>query len=144
MAVITTSGGSDLLGHLRGNYLNALRVHLFKNNAFPKRESVLEDFVEADFSGYGSTRILSSWNSIEDKGDYWETRHAQVRWNHDGGGEANRIYGAYVTTEGGVLVWASRLTPADREMRELGDTITYTPTFKFYVVSGEPCNGSDS
>lgn len=88
--------------------LATAEFRLFKNNYTPIATSVTGDFTEADYSGYGG-EVVSSWTSVDlDLSGRAFTLSDVIPYAHDGGGTANTIYGYYVTTPGGTLLFAER------------------------------------
>lgn len=72
----------------------ALRVGLFKNNATVNDATVLGDLTPADFSGYSVwTPSYGAAATVSNQGKASAGSH---NFDHNGGGTANTIYGAYL------------------------------------------------
>lgn len=85
-------------------------VHLFQNDYHPNRESVLDDFVEATFSGYEVLDLnRDQWLDPVTIGGVASTTYGVTlaSWVSTSGSQV--VYGYYVTDEGdSVVLWAER------------------------------------
>lgn len=79
-------------------------LKLYSNNYSPSATTVLSDFTEATFSGYtGYTFTRSSWDAATSVGGQGSSSRTAVSWTT---GSAETIYGYYVVTDTGSLLWA--------------------------------------
>lgn len=81
---------------------------LFQNDVEPRRDWTISNVVPANFSGYAGLQLLTGWTTPVRIGNRFQTRAAGVTWTHNGGPNQNWIFGYYVVTAAGVLVWAER------------------------------------
>lgn len=100
-------------------------LHLFKNNHVPDVTDVNGDYTEANFSGYAAISALSFGAAFVNPDGKGEVDASPESFTHNGGGTSNTIYGAYVTDDGGDVVYAERFG-APISMASNGDLITYT------------------
>jgi len=85
------------------------KIGLFKNNWTPLITSVLADVTPADFGGYAGLLTLTAWDTggITFTSPRYVCLHPVKTWTANGV-STNSIYGYYVQTAGGVLLWAQR------------------------------------
>lgn len=106
-----------------GTVLHTLR--LFQNDHVPDVLDIDADYTEADFSGYAAV-ALGSWNpafvNVDGKG---EIDADPTTFEHDGGGDDNNVYGAYITDQAGLVVYAERFD-APIVMEAAGNKVIYT------------------
>lgn len=102
------------------------RIHLYQNNYIPTIFSTVADFTEADFSGYGTSIVLTWGVPFINGSNQAEIDALAVTWTRSGGPTSNTVYGIYVTDNAGNLAYAERF-PAPINMVSIGDAITYTP-----------------
>lgn len=92
-----------------------LHLHLFKNNYTPNRESELDDFVEADYSGYAIIQLdRSEWRDPVTMNGVAVTLYGLTPLSWVSASGTQTVHGYYVTNEADDLViWAERfVTPA--------------------------------
>lgn len=93
--------------------VDAYEVGLYKNDWTPVVGDTIAAVTPADFGGYSGRIVLNAWDT---GGIVFTTPraivlHPFVTWTADGT-STNDIYGYYVTTGGGVLLWAERRVDA--------------------------------
>lgn len=101
-------------------------IRLFKNNHVPADTDTAADYTTADFSGYPGPVGLIWGSAFVNDADQGEVDAAQVDWEHNGGGTANLIYGVFVISGTGHLVYAERFD-APISMAAPPDAIHYIP-----------------
>jgi hypothetical protein len=123
--IFCEGGWLNVLGFaLAGNTL--FRIHLFQNNHVPVFTDDLISYVEATFSGYGSSLLLGWGSPFINGSNQAEVDASTVVWTRSGGAVSNSIYGVYVTDGTGNLAYAERFG-APVSMVNPGDTISYIP-----------------
>jgi hypothetical protein len=106
-------------------------LHLYNNNATPAGTSVIGDFIEATFTNYAAyTLTRGSWASAITSNFGGGTvkaysTYATQTWSCGASGDT--IYGYYVTTDGGNLLWAESFS-SPRVLFNT-DTLLLTPVF---------------
>ena len=128
MLHIPLVGDLQLLTDLISVWANTLVIHLFQNNYTPVDGTVVGDFVEATFDGYGSQGV-STWGSPTIVGPRGQTQAASNTWTKAAGTNPNLIYGYYILDGAGNLLWAERDPAAPIPMNVAMDTYTITPGF---------------
>lgn len=129
--VISNSGKIELIDKMLKDALSTdenLILKLFKNNVTLTEESVLDDFIEADFTNYVS-KIISrnSWNT-ELTGGKAKATSSTLQWNC--GATGNTIYGYYLIGQNSnTLLWAEKFDPPANLSNN--DFINVTPVFTF-------------
>src|SRR5438132_1401876 len=104
MFILTDSGERAFLTAIVGTYTN-MQLHLFKNNYTPVEGSTVANFTEADFGGYAAVSLSNAVQTVDHVA--WDA----ITWTRTGT-PTNTIYGAYVTDNGGtVLYWTKTITP---------------------------------
>jgi len=128
MPLVTTDQGEVILLDMLVSVLgDELELHLFSNDHTPDREDTAADYDEADFSGYVS-QLCENWSNAAEVADKAQTTADPKQFAHNGGSEANDIYGYYVLDPvSGYLLWAERDQNAPIIMSALGHTYTVTP-----------------
>jgi hypothetical protein len=112
----------------------AYTMHLYKNNYSPIEASVLGDFTEADFSGYGGGQVITGWTTPVDSGAHRAIAHATTLvWTHGAGATNNDIYGYYVT-QGADLIWAEAFNGGPVPMSSNGASLSVQP---YYTARSE-------
>jgi hypothetical protein len=109
--------------------LNGYKIHLFKNNLTPTDASVIGDFTEADFTGYASQNLTTFATAFLNGANQGETDAGLYTFTQSGSTTTNNIYGYYVTTAGGALVYSERNPNAPVAMT--GSGLQYVVDVKF-------------
>jgi len=99
-------------------------ISLFKNDHVPAFTDTIADYTPADFSGYVGPTALAWGSAFVNGSDQGEIDALPVTWTHTGGATANTIYGIYVLSSAGDLIYAERF-PAPLAITSIGDSITY-------------------
>lgn len=101
-----------------------LKIGLFKNDATVNDATVLADLTAADFSGYAAwTPTHGAAATVSNQGKAAAGSH---NFDHNGGGTANTIYGAYLWNDDtGKLLKAVKFD-APITMDDAADRITVT------------------
>jgi len=82
-------------------------VRLFQNNLTISATTVIGDFTEATYSGYAAQ--TSAWTTpATDGSGRAHTQSDVLQYAHSGGATANTIYGYYVVSSGGDLLFAEK------------------------------------
>lgn len=107
---------------------NFMELRLFKNDFIPAVDSVIGDFVEANFSGYAAV-ILNSWVNIfgepDGKRGIQDDPHTFVCNSLS---SLNEIYGYYiVNNDEGRLMFAQRADGDPVPIEGVGDSYTVKP-----------------
>jgi len=104
--VISNEGEINVLKRLVNQ---TLKVRLFKNDIIPSDGTVLGSFNQATFPGYAEKTINGGMSppatDLDGKGS---TTSGNCIWTRGVGAGSETIYGYYVVTSGGVLLWAQR------------------------------------
>lgn len=130
MAIVISPGGLiDLLTY-KLPYLGSLRIHLFKNNLTPTEDTILEDFVEANFDGYAA-QDLDDWGAPFLNVDVQAQVYAGLHvWTATGGVTPNSIYGYYCTSGDDLLLaYSDRNAGAPVLIDAEGESYSVLPTF---------------
>lgn len=102
------------------------RYRLFQNNYTPVEGSVVGDFTEATYSGYGGSKEPTYGTPCTVSGTSFVTGGSMF-FQHDGGGTSNTIYGYYVTkTDDTTLLFAERFT-SSKSMATVADILQLFP-----------------
>lgn len=100
MVVFTHDSAETLVG-ANADVIDGMVVRLFKNDVTPTAGSVGADFTEADFTGYAAADPLEKGAPFIGSDGQWKTQFQRLQWDHDGGPNANTVYGWYVMSTGG-------------------------------------------
>lgn len=113
------------------NLLDGLTIKLFQNDYTPVNTSVAGDFTVATFDGY-SNQTLSGFSAaalnVDNKA---QTVGDLVTWTKTAGATSNTIYGYYVVTGGGALVYAERNPAGGVLVNTTGQTFSVLPRFTY-------------
>lgn len=108
----------------------AYTYHLYQNNvSIVSGTTVLTDFVEATFSGYGTGLVVGSWNASTWVDPRAIADAAPLYWTHNGGATSNLIYGYFVTDGGGLLAWAEVNPSGPITINAAGQTYAVIPRY---------------
>jgi hypothetical protein len=87
-----------------------VKFHLYQNNLTPSEDTLLADFVEADYDGYAAVAALAAAYPsyfIMPDGSALGVFDVTVLFIDGGSTTPNTIYGLYVTNTGGTQLLAS-------------------------------------
>lgn len=102
---------------------------LFTNNVTPSRASVLSDFTEASWSGYGAiTRTWTDYTLHGVSGDAGYAIAAPIAFSNSSGSDQT-AYGYYVTDSGNSLVMAAALFDGAPITIPTGQATSVVPTW---------------
>ena len=110
--------------------LDGAKLRLYKNNYTPVNGSVLGDFTVANFDGYAEIN-LAAWSAAAlDANNKAATAMASQTFTMTApAATPNDIYGIFVVTAGGVLLYAERNPAGPITMNTAGQTYSYLPRF---------------
>lgn len=98
------------------------KLHLFKNDINPNSESLLADFIEADFDGYVAPTCTFGAAYIDPDGTPLSSAGEKMFVQDDAIG--NDIYGAYLTDAAGTtLLRSARFADAPYPLVNAGDAL---------------------
>jgi hypothetical protein len=128
---IPTGASLQYLDNLIADLLDTAIVRVFKNDYTPVDGSVLGSFTEANFTGYAQIN-MSGWSAAAlDGNGKAATTADQVTWTMGTPGTTNTVYGIYVVTAAGALLYAERNPSGGILLNTLGQTFSYLPKFTF-------------
>lgn len=112
-----------------GQFLDGLKIRLYKNDTTPNDASVLADFTTADYSGYADSDVIE-WGGPYLLGSNVVVTAPTEQFQPTGSGTANLIYGYVVYFDGSpdVLRWGVRL-PLPVSMDSALSSLFVAPTF---------------
>lgn len=87
-----------------GGPLNANKLHLYKNNITPSRNTVLADLIEADFDGYAAIAALVWSAPFLDVDGTALVMGADAAFIATGGTTPNTVFGWYLTNAGSTVL----------------------------------------
>lgn len=130
--LIPDTGERFLLGKLQFALNQSCELRLYKNDITPTALSVLGDFLECNFSGYGSRSLVNKWGPPFTRPDgRAQIETATQTWQGTGAGVENTVFGYYVTAlNGQFLLWAQR-GPEPKLIGAGGSSYLVTPRFTF-------------
>lgn len=106
-------------------------LRLFSNNATPAGTSVISDFTEATFTSYAAlTLTRGTWASAATSdfgGGTIKAYSTYAQQTFTCGTTGDTIYGYYMTTVGGALLWAEKF--ASPRVLSNTDELLVTPFF---------------
>ena len=108
--------------------LDDVTVHLYQNDVAPGPDTVVGDLTEADFSGYAASAALVFGGPFQNADGEIEMDLPSHQFDHSGGAVANVIFGYYVLTTGGDLLFAERFA-ASIPMIVITNSIVVLPRF---------------
>lgn len=131
LLIVPNVGKKDLLGVMSGASIAVpTSFRLYQNDLTPGPATVIGDFTVANFTGYANGVLAG----VAVAGALDGSNRAVVTWNAltftKNGATGNTIYGYYVTTGAGNLLWAERFDGAI-PMTVNGAFIQITPRFTF-------------
>lgn len=104
--VVPQTGLDQILFILASNWDTLNTVHLYQNNLSPVYGTVLGDFLECTFSGYGA-QAIGPWPGPLPVGDgVHEIMTAPTLTFTSGTGSSNNVYGYYCLDGSGNLIFA--------------------------------------
>lgn len=123
---LVDAGISNRLTQLQTNWnATPLKLHLYSNNQTPTTSSVIGDFTECTFAGYAAQN-LTTWTAPSVAAHVASMTAAALTFTRSTTGALQNIYGYYVTTSGGTLLWAEIFSDAPRVVTNAGDSLTVT------------------
>lgn len=112
-------------------FLDACKVHLFKNNINLSPSNVVGDFEEANFTGYAVSSVIVWGAPYTAANQFAEVQGGTKQFNATGDTVGNTVYGYYVTdTAGTGLKYAERFDEGI-PMTEAGRSIVVNPKFTY-------------
>lgn len=112
--------------------LNGAAIRLFKNDLTPINTTVLADFIQADFTGYAA-QTLAGWAvAILDANNKGSSTATVNTWTCSGLAVPNTVYGVYIVSAAGALLYAERNPSGGILVNSIGQTYAYTPVFTFH------------
>lgn len=132
MALKVPQGASlTFLDALIAALLDGGELHAFQNDYTPIGTTVIGDLTEADFDSYAAI-TLNNWDAASLNPDDKAFTEEDVRtWTMGGSSTPNTVYGVYVTTAGGALLYAERNPAGGVLINTAGQTYSYLPRFTF-------------
>ena len=128
MAIKVPNTGEVLILQELIAYLNSLVIDLYQNNYTPVDTSLAADFTVATFDGYAQKTLDTFAAAFLNGNDKAETDHLLLTWVSTGV-TANTIYGYYVRTSGGLLVYAERNPTGGTLIDAIGESYSILPRF---------------
>lgn len=115
--------------------LNELYLRLYKNDFVPDRYSEIDDFVEADFTGYAAVGFIDWGDPFLNVHDDAEVDHDPIVFEQTGTDTTCDVYGYYVTDGAGEVLWFAERNPAGaNHMDTTGKTYTVIPKFVEAII----------
>lgn len=102
-------------------------LHLFKNNVTPNEDTVIGDLTEATETGYASITLTGSSWTVSTLVGITSATFAEQTFTFTVGAD---IYGYYVTSNGGNLLWLERFDGAPFQLPSGGGVIAITPSIE--------------
>lgn len=130
--VVNRDGANALLAVLQtaikaGGSLGATKLGLFQADIVPTPNTPLVDLVEADYDGYAQKTLTWTIGPYFNPGNQSELQNTSQNWTPTGSTTPNTIYGYFVLSAAGALLWAERFdTP--RVLDGATTTLTLLPT----------------
>lgn len=117
------------LDALKTAWLMGASLRLFKNNITPGDADVAATYTEANFTGYAPI-TLNSWGAaFLNAGNKAESDEINRVFTQTGVGVVSDVYGYYVLTAGGLLMFAERNPGGLVVMDTAGKTYSVLPRF---------------
>ena len=115
---------STIADQLEGAFLS-----LYQNNYTPIGGTVLADLVEADFPGYAPIELVG-WPNAALNADFKASTQLPMQFfTCSGSATPNNIYGVYVVSAVGDLLYVERNPSAPIAMNTAGQLYGYLPRF---------------
>ena len=125
--VFVQLGDNLILDRIVADFEALVSLRLFQNNWTPTVTDTVANYTEATFSGYAAVDISALWGAAYTNGaGQGEIDCPEQTFAFGGGAISNYVYGAYVLSAGGILVYAERFA-APVYMSASPDQIIYTP-----------------
>jgi hypothetical protein len=109
------------------------QLHLYSNDYTPSQADSIGSYTEVSgaSTGYAAkTLAKGSWGAASTDGSQHTTKtYAAQTFNFTGAGCPVTVYGYYVTTAAGVLLWGEKVYAAGQSF-PAGSSLTITPTFE--------------
>lgn len=105
----------------------ARRVHLFGNDHYPSRADELAAYVEISGGGYEPFELAADDWRVRADGALAVATYRGASWKFSGG--VGKIYGYYVTSASGSLLWAERFVPGPFVAANPGDFVSVSLEF---------------
>lgn len=118
-------GLEEMLPLLTGDLAGA-EVCLFVNNYTPVAGSVVGNFTEATFPGY-AREPLAGWDAVAIVSDHARQNADDCEFTLSATGGPYSVYGYFVLTAGGDLLWAERDPNAPGVLSTTGDVYRVIP-----------------
>lgn len=128
MGLVVCDGGcQDLAKVTRDAIYLRYYVRLFSNDWQPQRGDTVVRYTEAVFSGYPGPVQITGWSQPVLSAHVSSITAAQIVYLHSAGPLGNYVFGYYVTTQAGALVWAERQPGIGLPMFSAGDRYSVVP-----------------
>jgi hypothetical protein len=109
--------------------LDGCELALYKNNYTPINTSLLANFTECNFDGYARI-TLTGWPAAAlDANNKAATALAAQTFTCTGAVTPNDVYGMFVVSGAGALMFAERNPSGPITINTAGQTYSYTPKF---------------
>lgn len=103
--------------------------HLFQNDINPDRFTTLDDFEEADFSGYAAGSAMTWSNAITDENGISRIFGGAQQFLATATTVTNTVYGWYVVAADGTTLLASERFATPSQVNAIGDGVALVPVF---------------
>jgi hypothetical protein len=132
MGLVVCDGGvQDLAKVTRDAIYLRYFLRLFTNDWEPQRGDTVVRYTEAVFSGYPGPVQITGWSQPVLSAHVSTITALPVMYAHSAGPFGNFIFGYYVTTQAGTLVWAERRPGIGLPMFSAGDSYVVVPRLSF-------------
>lgn len=128
MALKVPNIGLEELLPLLTAELAGAEVCLFENNYTPVAGSLVGNFTEATFPGY-AREPLANWTAVVIAADHARQDADDCEFTLSATGGPYSVYGYYVLSAGGDLLWAERDPNAPGVLSTVGDVYRVIPQF---------------
>lgn len=135
MAGIVTNFGERLLLDTAWSHAPALTAHLVKQNFTVSNDMATIDMIEADFLDYAPLTLTYAGLEVGNPGGRAIADFAPLIWICGGVFPANHIWGWWVQTAAGNVVWVEKFIGNPRPMMDLGQQVTIEPTNRLFSPS---------
>jgi len=117
----------DVLDNTIQAQLQSMVVRLFQNDLNPTIDTVLGDFVEADFSGYTEKSAVTFGNSVFQEDNNAVSEAPSQTWVQTAATVTNLVYGYYVLETGGANYLFCARFDEPQTFAGPGDFVTVIP-----------------